>query len=226
MEQQHLSDEMYWGLSLSALTMQSLGNCNHRSLFGFDGKDEKVKDFIKSYLYSIGIFNAKEAKDRLYHYRHDQMHNRMFMEAVHHLDLLSEAEFEDHLGALETPLEVKRCKIAWLYRHELKETGIRGHEIAQYVMLMRLYGAYGYLEENEIRLRLYDIAGEVRQKFNSWDHFHQNVLAGDQYVKGYEIHDHSNVLISNPLIAAYYSISNSMRQTDSPFYQLNWSEQK
>ena len=225
MEQEHLSDEMHWGLSLSVLAMQSLGNCNHRSLFGFDGKDESVRAFLKSYLYSIGIFNAKEAKDRLYHYRHDQMHNRMFMEAVRHLDLFSEDEFNAYVNTLEAPLDVKRSKIARLYRHELKETGIRGHEIAQYVMLMRIYGAYGYLDEYEIRLRLYDIAGEVRRKFDSWDHYHQNILAGDQYVKGYEIHDHHNMVITNPFIKAYYSIMNSSKQAGSPFYQLNWSEQ-
>lgn len=225
MEQEHISDEMFWGISLSALTMQSIGNCNHRSLFGFDGKDDSVKAFLKSYLYSIGIFNAKEAKDRLYHYRHDLMHNRMFRETTDSLNLFSEDEFNAYINTLETPLDVKRSKIAWCYRHELKETGIRGYDIAQYVMLMRVYGAYGYLEENEIRLRLYDIAEEVHQKFDSWDHYHQNILAGDQYVKGYEMHDHNSIITTNPLIKAYYSIMNSSKQPGSPFYQLNWLQQ-
>ncbi|UII28309.1 DUF1266 domain-containing protein [Fulvivirga maritima] len=218
-------NELHWAISLSALQMQTLGNCDHEDLLGYDHTNESIVSYFKDYLFTHNIYSKKDVNDALFFYANDRMYNKMFHQMSHQSDLLTEEEFDRLIDEEETDTNKKRLKLARLYSPSLKRSGLIGYDISSYILLCRICVLCGYLYEEELRRRVMDIAPLARLYFNNWEAFNKNVVLGDQFMKG-EL-DMNNEAINpvNPMLKSYHQLYASTGTEAFPFKNDYWSEE-
>ncbi|WP_417200016.1 DUF1266 domain-containing protein [Bizionia sp.] len=218
MKNPHISDELYFGLNLSTLAMSQFNNYDPDTILGFTEPTDEFVEYIKSTLHLRKITNLKEAKDRLYFYANDQMYNRMFKEMSFQIDLMSASEFEEHVEGLESAVEYKRFQLVKMHYFDLGARGIQAYDVSEYVKLSRLCGICGFLSENEVKNRIWDMSMMTKKWFKSWNDYHKVVMIGEQFAEAYAQQD-NNVL--NPTVVSqqlWRKLSNEAKFDNTPFY--------
>lgn len=218
MKNPHISEELYFGLNLSTLAMSQFNNYDPDTILGFTEPTEEFVEYIKSTLRLRKITNLKEAKDRLYFYANGQMYNKMFNEMSFQIDLMSALEFEEHLEALENPVDYKRFQLVKMYYYDLGTRGIQAYDVSEYVKLSRLCGICGFLSENEVKNRIWDMSMITKKWFKSWNDYHKAVMIGEQFAEAYGQQD-NNVL--NPAVAIqqlWRKLSNEAKIDNTLFF--------
>lgn len=217
MKNPHISEELYFGLNLSTLAMSQFNDFDPDTLLGFTEPSEEFIEYIKSTLRLRKITNIKEAKDMLYFYANGQMFNKMFVEMSFQIDLMSALEFQQHLDSLENPIDYNRFQLVKMYYYDLGVQGIQAYDVSEYVKLSRLCGVCGYLSENEVRNRIWDMAMITKKWFKSWNDYHKAVMIGEQFAQAYG-HQNNNVL--KPAVTSqqlWYKLSNETKFDHTPF---------
>ncbi|MBL3657929.1 DUF1266 domain-containing protein [Fulvivirga sediminis] len=218
-------NELHWAISLSALQMQTVGNCDHEDLLGYDHTNPSIISYFKDYLFTHNIYSKKDVNDALYFYANDRMYNQMFHEMSHQADLLSEEDFNTLIDDQDTDTNKKRLLLAQHYSSSLKKCGLIGYDISSYIMLCRLCVLCGYLSEEELRRRVTEIAPLARRYFSNWEDFNKNVVLGDQFVKGEMDMNNEAIAVTNPILRSYHELYASRGMESFPFKNDYWSEE-
>lgn len=79
--------------------------------------------------------------------------------------------------------------------------------MAVYIMQMRLGYVLGFIETDEMLLRLEEANDTVKATFSSWGEFHRNVCLGDEYILGTTEQDNSTFPGSGTLWECYQRLN-------------------
>ena len=179
-------------LNLSALLLKKgHNNANLNSWSGFDSEDQMQIKQAKRLLKLHGITSSLHLRNSLQRYQSGQMVSNTFTKLATELRMDTSTTFDGKYNALENPKLKHKYKMVWTYRFSLKYQQFIGYELAYYIYLMRLATVVGYINTDELILRMEDANDTIKKTFTSWGEFHRNVCLGDEFVLGATEQDNS-----------------------------------
>ena len=195
-------------LNLSALILKK--NHKHADLTtwsGFDLNDDMQVKQAKRLLKLFGIKSGLHLRNSLQRYESGQMVSQSFEKLASELRNDTTTTFDVKYNAEQNPRSKNIYKLVWKYRFILKTQKLIGYEMAVYIMQMRLGHVLGFIETDEMLLRLEEANDTVKTSFSSWGEFHRNVCLGDEYILGTTEQDNSTFPGSGTLWECYQRLN-------------------
>ena len=182
---QNITPEIQDQLNLSALLLKKNYNkADLSSWTGFDLEDPMEVKQAKRLLSLYGIKSGLHLRNSLQRYESGQMVSHTFEKLALEFRMDTTTSFDAKYNAEDNQNTKGIYKMVWKYRFSLKTQKLIGYEMATYIFQMRLGYVLGFLNLDEMLLRLEDANTIIKNTFSSWGEFHRNVCLGDEYVLG------------------------------------------
>ncbi|WP_434036235.1 DUF1266 domain-containing protein [Formosa sp. 4Alg 33] len=182
---QDITPEIQDQLNLSALILKkNHKNADLTSWSGFDLENDMQVKQAKRLLNLYGIKSGLHLRNSLQRYESGQMVSHKFEKLAIEFRMSTTTDFDAKYNAEENPSTKGIYKMVWKYRFSLKKEKLIGYEMAYYIFQMRLGHVLGFIDTDEMILRLEEAHDTIKSTFSSWGDFHRNVCLGDEYVLG------------------------------------------